>query len=68
MRPSGFTGDGQRFEDLVPVSSEIGMTMGRLRVLDLAELIRQKKFPGRPKDRAVVELLEEVLRSRNEEN
>jgi uncharacterized protein (DUF3820 family) len=44
------------------------MTVGRLRVLDLAELIRQKMILGRPKDRAVVDLLEEVLRSRNEEN
>jgi hypothetical protein len=45
----GFIGDGQRFEDLVSASSEIGMTVGRLRVLDLAELIRQKKILGRPK-------------------
>jgi hypothetical protein len=64
----GFIGDGQRFEDLISASSEIGMTVGRFRVLDLAELIRQKKFLGRPKDRAVAELLEEVLRSRNEEH
>ncbi len=60
----GFIGDGKRFEDLVSASSEIGMTVGRLRVLDLAELIRQKKILGRPKDRAVAELLEEVLRRR----
>ena len=39
------------------------MTVGTLRVLDLEELIRQKKALGRPKDRAVVELLEEVRRS-----
>jgi len=44
------------------------MTMGRLRVLDLDELIRQKEMLGRPKDRAVAELLEEVLRNCNEQN
>jgi len=64
----GFIGEGQRFEDLLSSSSEIRMTVGRLRVLDLDELIRQKGLLGRPKDRAVAELLEEVLRSRGEKN
>jgi hypothetical protein len=64
----GFIGEGQRFEDLLSASSEVGMTVGRFHVLDLAELIRQKKTLGRPKDRAVAELLEEVLRRRNEDN
>ena len=62
----GFVGEGRRFEDLLSASSEIGMTVGKFRALDLDELIRQKKILGRPKDRAVAELLEEVLRSRNE--
>ncbi len=61
----GFIGNGRRYEDLISVSSEIGMTVGTLRVLDLEELIRQKKILGRPKDRAVADLLEEALRSRS---
>lgn len=64
----GFIGAGQRFEDLDTASSEITMTAGSLRVLDLEELIRQKKILDRPKDRAVADILEEVLRSRKEEN
>lgn len=40
------------------------MDVGALRVLDLEELIRQKKALDRPKDRAVAGLLEEVLRNR----
>ena len=61
----GFIGSGRRYEDLISVSSEIGMTVGTLRVLDLEELIRQKKILDRPKDRAVADLLEEALRSRS---
>lgn len=60
----GYIGDGQRYEQLVPASSEVDMAVGVLRVLDLEELIRQKKALGRPKDRAVADLLEEVLRRR----
>ena len=58
----GFIGDNDRYEDLVHLSSEVAMTIGRFRVLDLEELIRQKKATDRPKDRAVIELLEEALR------
>ncbi len=58
----GFIGDKDRYEDLVHLSSEVAMTIGRFRVLDLEELIRQKKATDRPKDRAVIELLEEALR------
>jgi hypothetical protein len=61
----GFVGNDRRYEDLISVSSEIGMTVGTLRVLDLEELIRQKKILSRPKDRAVADLLEEALRSRS---
>ena len=43
------------------------MTVGKFRVLDLEELIRQKKTTDRPKDRAVIELLEEALRHHREE-
>ena len=38
------------------------MTIGTFRVLDLDELIRQKKISDRPKGRAMLELLEEALR------
>ena len=57
----GFIGDGLRYEDLLSSSSEIAMTVGPVRVLDLGELLRLKKALGRPKDRAVVELLEAAL-------
>jgi hypothetical protein len=58
----GFIGDNRRYEDLLRHSMEIEMSIGRFRVLDLAELVRQKKLTNRPKDRAVLALLEEVLR------
>ena len=58
----GFIGAKDRYEDLLHVSSEVAMTIGRLRVLDLEELIRQKKATDRLKDRAVIELLEKALR------
>lgn len=64
----GFIGDGQRYEDLKSSSSEIRMNFGTLRVLNLKELIRQKKALGRSKDRAVADLLEEVLRSQQEDS
>ena len=62
----GFIGDKDRYEDLLHLSSEVAMTIGRFRVLDLEELIRQKKTTDRPKDRAVIELLEEALRHRRQ--
>ena len=62
----GFIGDNDRYEDLVHLSSEVAMTIGRFRVLDLEELIRQKKATDRPKDRAVIELLEEALRHKKQ--
>lgn len=64
----GFIGDSERYEDLIAVSSEVAMTIGRFRVLDLEELVRQKQATGRPKDRAVLEILEEVLRRRHDDN
>jgi hypothetical protein len=35
----GFIGDKDRYEDLLHVSSEVAMTIGRFRVLDLEELL-----------------------------
>lgn len=58
----GFVGDGRSYEDMLSASSEVAMAVGAVRVLNLRELVRQKKALGRPKDRAVVELLETVLR------
>ncbi len=57
----GFIGDENRYEDLLDRSSEVRMTVGTFRVLDLEELVRQKKNSDRAKDRAMLELLEEVL-------
>jgi hypothetical protein len=64
----GFIGESDRYEDLIAVSSEIAMTIGKFRVLDFEELVRQKQATGRPKDRAVLEILEEILRRRNDDN
>ena len=58
----GFIGDKNRYEDLIDRSSEVEMTVGTFRVLDLEELVQQKKNSDRAKDRAMLGLLEEVLR------
>ncbi len=58
----GFIGEHKRYEDLVGVSSEVDMSVGSFRILDMEELIRQKRKSDRPKDRAVPEILEAVLR------
>ena len=57
----GFIGNRERYEDLIEASSEVSMTSGKFLVLNLEELIRQKKATDRPKDRAIVALLEAVL-------
>lgn len=64
----GIVGKKQRYEDLLSASSEIEMQVGRLRVLNLEALIAEKKRMGRLKDKAAVELLEEVLRHRSDQN
>lgn len=61
----GFIGENERYEDLLQGSSVVEMATGELRVLNLDELIRQKKATDRPKDRATLALLEEVLRHRS---
>lgn len=63
----GYIGDGRRYEDLIAATSEVALASGTLRVLDLEELIRQKKALDRPKDRAVADLLEQVFRSRSKD-
>jgi len=64
----GFIGDKSRYEDLIERSSEVAMTVGSFRVLDLEELVRQKKNSDRAKDRAMLGLLEEVLRMQKTDN
>ena len=64
----GFIGDENRYEDLLPQSTEISMSIGTIRVLNLEELIRQKKRSDRPKDRAMLELLKGALMQRNQNN
>jgi hypothetical protein len=61
----GFIGDMDRYEDLITGSTPIKMAGGIINILNLEELIRQKKATNRPKDRATIELLEEVLQIRS---
>lgn len=56
----GFVGDDKRYEDLKPATLMISVDELSISVLALPELIEQKKALGRPKDRAVLELLQEV--------
>ena len=64
----GFIGNDNRYEDLMHLTSEVAMSIGKFRVLELEELIRQKRATDRPKDRAVIELLEEALRHQKRED
>lgn len=61
----GFIGNMQRYDDLLEASSEIQTSMGPLRLLNLEELIAQKRKMGRPKDLAAADLLESVLALKN---
>ncbi len=63
----GFIGDNQRYDDLVAASCKIQTSIGSLRLLNLEELIEQKKRMDRPKDRAAVDLLEAVLQYRRQQ-
>lgn len=64
----GFIGDSERYEDLLANTVEVSMAGDRFLVLDLEELVRQKRVMGRAKDRAVLDILEEVLRRRRDSN
>ncbi len=64
----GFIGDKERYEDMLNRSSEVAMTVGKFLVLDLEELVRQKRSSSRTKDRVMLELLEEVLRQRQRQD
>ncbi len=61
----GFIGDKDRYEDLITESTPVSMAGGTINILNLEELIRQKKATNRPKDRAIIELLEAVLQNRS---
>jgi len=62
----GFIGENERYEDLIRESSDVSMALGSFRVLNLEELVRQKKATNRPKDQAALTLLEELLRRRSD--
>ena len=62
----GFIVNNQRYDDLIGASSEIQTSMGSLRLLNLKELIEQKKRLDRTKDRAAIDLLETVLQYRRQ--
>lgn len=56
----GFVGDNERYEDLKPTALMVSVGELSIPVLSLPELIEQKRALGRPKDRAVLELLQQV--------
>ena len=62
----GFIGENQRYEDFEQSVVEVEMSRGRFRVLDLAELVRQKRATDRAKDRDMLEMLEQLLERRNQ--
>ena len=64
----GFVGDQERYDDLLDRSSEVVMSVGRFLVLDLEELVRQERRSSRAKDRAMLELLEEALHQRQQQD
>jgi hypothetical protein len=55
---------GLRYEDLLPETVESTVGAYRIRVLDLAALIRIKEQTGRDKDRAVLAILRRTLQER----
>jgi hypothetical protein len=61
----GTVDDNRTFEDLLPLSRAIKFDEGDLLVLDLPALIEVKRRAGRPKDLAVLPVLEATLHERN---
>jgi hypothetical protein len=59
----GAIGQDRSYEDLLPDTAIIELGGLSVRVLGLAALIRTKEEAGRDKDRAVLDLLREVLRA-----
>ena len=58
----GFIGKGKRYEDFRTSAPTLLIGALSVRVLALATLIEEKKALGRAKDRAVIALLESVLK------
>lgn len=57
----GFIGGGRRFEDMVDSARLLSIGELTIKVLSLEALIEDKRRLGRPKDLAVLNLLEAVL-------
>jgi hypothetical protein len=53
---------GVTYDDLVPGSTTLELFGHRVRVMGLSDLLRSKETLGRPKDTAVIEILRETLR------
>ena len=53
---------GRGYEELLPCSVEVAIDDALVRVLTLATLVEIKRTSSRPKDRAMVPILEAVLR------
>ena len=61
----GTVDDNKGFEDLLPLSRAISLDGSEIRVLDLVTLIEVKRRAGRPKDLALLPVLEATLDERN---
>jgi hypothetical protein len=59
----GAIGRGETYEELIPNCIDLQISGMVVKVLHLAELIRIKELLGHPKDRAVLEILKETLRT-----
>ena len=53
--------DGKRYEDMTQRSSRLSIGDLTIQVLELDALLQEKQALGRPKDRAIAELLQELL-------
>jgi hypothetical protein len=61
----GTVDDAKTYEDLLPLSRALTLDGREIRVLDLAALIEVKRRAGRPKDLALLPVLEATLDERN---
>jgi hypothetical protein len=61
----GTVDSDKSFEDLLPLTRAIAFEQSQIRVLDLAVLIEVKRRAGRPKDLALLPVLEATLDERN---
>lgn len=61
----GSINDGKTYGELLPFTEELEVLGHRVRVLSLERLIELKRELGRPKDLAMLPVLEATLRERN---